>query len=324
MALEIIQKPDKTYHMFPTFKKKTLNGDILETIDNISQEQCNYNCNDINGRCLWNTYSKENGKCTLYGISQQKDSVLGIKSGLNYDRYDGQINISKVPLIDDENIRDNTADIGTCEKLCTNNPLCEAYQFIKPNKCYQIAFDNDPNMSISWKTVIKKSNPTAEEINTINCCTGVGNNCGENVPLSKSCDNKMNDICSRNPYLDACKCIIRNKDLQYIRLKKNLENETGYEWKDECWYPYCIKGKTSSYIPSDMMPTTMTMKDGTELENINCIKKKTICSPDDLYNVNFNEDCKGTTIEGFKQKTDPLYFIIFLGFIIIMLLLIKK
>lgn len=319
MSLSTIQSKDKKYKMFPTYKGKHLNGEIIETIDDITLEQCNYNCNDLNGKCLWSNYDVSTKKCSLHGIKlNEKDSVVGIKSGISYDRHNGNFDLINSELF-------TNTDINTCENICTNDVNCEAYQFISPNDCYKISFKNEPNSYITWKTEIKNSKLDKNEIKQLDCCMNKGKNCDELIPLNRECDNKMNELCTKYPDLDECKCLIRKNDHQYNKLKKQIEEETGNEWKDECWYTYCNSNNLNTYIPSNMMPIKFKNSDGTEIDNLNCIKKKSICTPDDLYNVNFKNDCKHTTIQGFKQiNLNSYYIIAFIGFLILFLLYSKK
>ncbi len=326
MSLSTIQSIDKKYKMYPTYKGKYLEGEIIDEIDDITPEQCNYNCSDLNGKCLWTTYDVSTKKCLLHGIDNVHDAIVGIKSDVTYDRYNGKFGDE---ILSKDNL--TMTDINTCEQMCTNNENCEAYQFLSPNHCYQVSFKENPNMTNTWKTEIKESKLNKNEMNALNCCLNKGTNCDELTPQSKICDSKMKELCNKYPHLEECKCLIRTNDHQFNRLKKILEKETGSEWNDECWYTPCIKigdgssDNSKSYIPSNMMPIKIQNSDGTEIDNLNCIKKKSICTLDDLYNVNFKNDCKNTTIQGFKQlKTNSFYIIAYLGFLILFLLLIKK
>ena len=299
---QTINNPNTKYFMGPTINNKGFKGIDLQLQKNRTLNECEQACLN-NDKCLYIDYNEMQKLCTLKGAFSNPDMVSGIKNADSYDILN-KTELVGTPLTN----KIVPASASDCQKLCTINNSCEAYSHTK-NLCYMKEYDNAPNHIISWKLIPKISKiENLQTVDLMQCCmNGSGaTNCGNNLPHTKNCDAYMSDFCSKHPYIVECKCINRDSNHQYNKVKSELDRMAGETINADCWYPPCKAG-SGSYIPTNMTPITMSYYDSdlnrvVKIDNLRCVGTKG-CNIKDIYNPDLLHSCTGMKLNAVAPKS---------------------
>jgi hypothetical protein len=310
---QTINKPNTKYIMGPAIKGKNFAGIDLDKQPATSIDLCQKMCLD-NDKCLFVGYDTPKQLCYLKGANTLDGTTSGIQSIDTYDIFPSTDllgrNLSGIAI---------QGDMDKCKQACTDDINCYAFSQTA-NSCYLKGFNEgmgssadstksmDTDFTTSWKTIDKNSPILDNSIkNLVGCCMNYpdAKNCDANLPYSKQCDAFMTDTCKSYPYLDQCRCLNRDNNLQFKRVRSQIKQKIGTEMKDECWYPYC-KTSSTSYVPTHMLPMSVTFFDNTNLtrlDNLKCAGSKS-CNIKDIYNTDLSSDCVGVNVEGFSTDNN--------------------
>jgi hypothetical protein len=300
-SLQIIDQPNIKYIMGPSIHEKNFKGIDLQLQKGKTLEECNQAC-VTNNKCLYTSYDDKQKLCTLRGAIANPNMSSGIKSVNSYDIYE-KTEIIGTPLTH----KIIPANVNNCQKLCTKNTDCDAYTQTG-NLCHLKTFEKSPDHTHTWKLIQEASNIIdPKDLNLMNCCMNYtdANNCSNNLPNTKNCDIYMSEFCLNNPHLAECQCINRKNNNQYNKVKVELNSRAGETIRDDCWYPPCKSGG-NAYIPSDMIPTTISYYDSeldhiTNIDNLKCVGSRS-CNIKDIYNPDLTNNCTGMKLSAVAPK----------------------
>jgi len=284
-------EPSVSLNMSEWINGKTIISPNVNTLKNKTQNECQAFCR-ADDQCLFAVYDSSSSTCYTRGIETNSNSTTGLKNEYGFDHLSGSFlptnSVQMLPFVTKEK----------CEDSCLANPNCDYYTLLNSN-CNLNSFKQDGNYSMSMKVQSSDKNVLSEEErNNISCCMNDPNytgDCSKMSAMSKSCDTYMTDICQKNKNLPECKCVNRHENTRYQAIKSKLPAGV----LDECWFPYCQfnnttnDGNTESYVPTDMIPTTVTYFDNdgiNRIQNIKCARTSK-CNITDLLNPDLKNNC---------------------------------
>jgi len=319
-------EPDSQFKMTNWINGKTIVSPTINTLKNKTQTECQNFCS-ADDQCLFSVYDNRSATCYLRGAETNSSASTGLKNEYSFDTLSSAYLPSSGIL--------SLTSQGCAEK-CRNDPNCDYYTILN-NNCSTNSFQTDANYSMSIKLQSHNANPL-NEADTIGmaCCTNDPNNpnpsqCGTLFPFTKQCDTFMTELCQKNKYLPQCRCLNRTENTKYQAIKSKLPSNI----RDECWFPYCQgnveEGATSAYIPTEMIPTSITFYDNdgiNKIDNIRCAGSVR-CNIPDLLNPDLRANCpliKSLSVEKFSniESNDSMFWLTVIIIILIIILLVKK